>query len=73
MTTGNWCACQNTNVANISTERATDIGECDPCVCTTYEVVNFQFSEESYDYIDCEGTLQSGSVVALGSDEFLCV
>jgi len=70
MTIGNWCACQNTNVANVATERATDIGECDPCVCTTYEAINFQPTTENYSYIDCEGTLQTNSVVAFGSEEF---
>jgi len=39
--TGNWCACQNTNIFLTSPEYTlTDMGECDACICKTYKVVN---------------------------------
>lgn len=50
-----WCACQNSNVPNISTESATDLGECDPCVCKTYDITNTSEFPALFTYTDCEG------------------
>ena len=55
LSTGTWCACQNTNVANISTETASDDGVCEVCECKTYDVLNPSEFESLFSYTNCSG------------------
>lgn len=55
LSTGNWCACQNTNSPNVSTEIALDLGECDVCECKTYDVENEGAEPSLFSYTNCSG------------------
>jgi hypothetical protein len=60
------CACQNTiGYALYSGSTIVDLGECDACVCKTYEISNSD-PDNSYTYtgLTCSGTTFSGSVAA---------
>jgi hypothetical protein len=65
--TETWCACQNSNVPNIDTESPIDLGECDPCVCKTYDINNATEFPSIFDYVSCEGDEVTGSVDAFGT------
>ena len=70
LSTGTWCACQNSNSANISTEFATDNGECDVCVCITYSITNTSELGGLFSYIDCSGDTITASIESLETIEF---
>jgi hypothetical protein len=55
LSTGNWCACQNTNVSSIDSESATDLGVCEVCECKTYEVFNPGEEGGLFSYTNCSG------------------
>jgi len=69
---GNWCACQNTNTFNtINGGTIYDNGECDACVCKTYQVVNADPDFSAlFTYTSCSGSTETGSVPA---DDFVIV
>jgi hypothetical protein len=60
--TETWCACQNTNVPNISTESPIDLGECDVCVCKTYEITNDGIDPALFTYLNCSGDTITASI-----------
>jgi hypothetical protein len=64
-TTGEWCACQNTNVASLDGETATDNGECEVCECKTYDVFNGSEFESLFSYTNCSGDTINDSIGAL--------
>lgn len=65
LSTGTWCACQNTNVPNISTEVAIDNGECDVCVCITYSITNPSESSGLFTYVNCSGDTITAGIESL--------
>ena len=67
LSSGSWCACQNTNVPNISTERAIDNGECEVCVCKTYRITNPTEVGGLFSYTNCSGDTINAGVDALSS------
>ena len=70
--TGEWCACQNTNIASVEGETATDNGECEVCECKTYDVYDSGFTGPSiFTYTNCSGDTISGSV-DLGGTTRVC-
>lgn len=70
--TGDWCACQNTNVSSLEGQTATDNGECEVCECKTYDVYDSGFTGPSiFTYTNCSGDTTSGSV-DLGGTTRVC-
>lgn len=67
LSSSSWCACANSNVPNIDTEVAVDLGLCAPCVCTTYDIFNSSEFPSIFTYLDCEGGEETGSVDALAT------
>jgi len=74
LSTGRWCACQNTNIPSLGDlggNPIIDFGECDACVCKTYRISNpdpdFALT---FTGLTCSGTTFSGSVAA---DDFVDV
>lgn len=65
LSTGNWCACQNSNTANISTEFPTDNGECGVCDCMTYSITNPTELGGLFTYVDCSGDTITASIESL--------
>ena len=55
LSTGTWCACQNSNSPNISTEVAVDDGVCEVCECKTYDVENEGAEPSLFSYTNCSG------------------
>jgi hypothetical protein len=60
-----WCACQNSNVPNIDTERAIDLGLCEVCDCYTYDITNLSEFPALFSYTTCEGDSVSQGIGAL--------
>lgn len=65
--TGEWCACANSNVPNIDTEVAIDLGLCPPCVCTTYDIFNPTEFPSIFTYLDCDGSPDTAGVDSLAT------
>jgi hypothetical protein len=55
LSTGTWCACQNSNVPSLDTERATDLGLCEVCECKTYDILNATEFPALFTYTTCDG------------------
>ena len=69
LSTGTFCACQNTWSPNISTEIALDLGECAVCECKTYEITNPTELPGLFSYTNCSGDTINEGVDALSSVE----
>ena len=65
-----WCACQNTNSPSISTEVATDLGECDVCECKTYSITNSTEFGGLFSYTNCSGDTINQGIESLETIEF---
>ena len=60
-----WCACQNSNVPSLDTERATDNGVCDVCECKTYDITNLLEFPSLFSYTTCTGDAATQGIDSL--------